>query len=109
MSLLTRNKHVDISIIQLAIKNIANHTADGTLDPLRLSAYCNLEDLSHILGSRILTSNEMATFQYSIEVIIRLDSSRYRGNASFKEKRRAKLTAYYSNYDRSKDLRSCRK
>ena len=100
---------MDLSIIQQAIKSIANHTAEGTLDSLRLSAYCNLEDLSHILGFRILTSKEMATFQYSIEVIIRLDSSRYRGDSSFKEKRRLKLTAYYLNHDRSKDLRSCKK
>ena len=98
---------MDISIIQQqAIQSIVDHTAAGELDTLRLSAYCDLEDLNHILGFRILTAKEMAIFQYSIEVITRLDSSRHGGSVSFREKRRAKLTAHYSNFDRSKDLRS---
>ena len=94
---------MDISSIQQhAIQSIVDYTAVDELDTLRLCAYSDLEDLSHILGSRTLTDEEMTTFQYSIEVIIRLDSSRYGASVSFKEKRRAKLTAYYSNYDRSK-------
>ena len=98
---------MDISITQQrAIQSIVGHTATGELDSLRMNAYCDLENLSHILGSRILTDKEMATFLYSIEVIVRLDSSRHGASVSFRNKRRAKLTAYYSNFDRSKSVRS---
>ena len=97
---------MDISIIQQqAIQSIIDHTAADELETLRLCAYSDLESFSHILGFRILTSKEMETFQYSIEVITLLDSSKYGGDVSLREKRRAKLTAYYSNFDRSKGIR----
>ena len=97
---------MDISIVQQqAVQSIVDHTAVDELDTLRLSAYSDLEDLSHTLGFRTLTDKEMTTFQYSIEVIIRLDSKKYGDRVSFKEKRRKKLMAYYSNFDRSKGLR----
>jgi hypothetical protein len=103
MSKLMMKKHMDISIIQQqAIQSIVDYTAVDELDTLRLCAYSDLEDLSHILGSRTLTAEEMTTFQYCIEIVIRLDPSRYDVSVSFREKRRAKLTAYYSNHDRSK-------
>ena len=103
ISKLMMKKHMDISIIQQqAIQSIVDYTAADKLNTLRLSAYCDLENLSHVLGSRTLTAEEMTTFQYCIEIIIRLDPSRYGVSASFREKRRAKLTAYYSNHDRSK-------
>ena len=97
---------MNTSIIQQqATQSIVDYTAVDELDTLRLGAYSDLENLSHTLGSRTLTDDEMTTFQYCIEVIIRLDSRKYGNSVSFREKRRAKLTAYYSNYDRSK-LRS---
>ena len=98
---------MDISIIQQrAIQSIADHVATDKLDSLRLSTSRDLENLSHVLGSRILTNKEMATFLYSIEIIVRLDSSKHSESVSFRNKRRAKLTAYYSNIDRSKSVRN---
>lgn len=90
---------------QQAIQVIIDRTADCELDSLRLSAYCDLEDLSHVLGLRILTGEEIKKFQYSIELITRLDAKKEGGGVSFRNKRRTKLTAYYTNYDRSKKVR----
>ena len=89
-----------------AIQYIIDNTAESELDSLRLNAYYDLEDISHILGSRILTGEEIKKFQYSIELIVRLDSKNECRGASFREKRRVKLTEYYSSYDRSKGVRS---
>ena len=90
---------------QQAIQTIIDNAAVFELDTLRLRAYCDLEDLSHVLGLRVLTGEEITKFQYSIELITRLDSKNEEGNFSFRNKRRTKLTAYYTNYDRSKSVR----
>jgi hypothetical protein len=90
---------------QQTIQTIIDEAAEAELDSLRLSAYCDLEDLSHVLGLRVLTGEEITRFQYSIELITRLDSKKEGGNFSFRNKRRTKLTAYYTNYDRSKSVR----
>ena len=90
---------------QQAIQTVIDKSTDFELDTLRLAAYCDLEDLSHVLGLRVLTGEEITKFQYSIEFITRLDSIKEDGNFSFRNKRRTKLTAYYTNYDRSKTVR----
>jgi hypothetical protein len=90
---------------QQAIQTIIDKGADFELDTLRLRAYCDLEDLSHVLGLRVLTGEEITKFQYSVELITRLDSRKEGGNFSFRNKRRTKLMAYYTNYDRSKSVR----
>jgi len=90
---------------QQAIQTIIDKAAVTELDSLRLRAYCDLEDLSHVLGLRVLTGEEITKFQYSIEFITRLDSKKEGGDFSFRNKRRTKLMAYYTNYDRSKSIR----
>ena len=89
-----------------AVQCVIDRTDSLGLDTLRLKAYCDLEDLSHTLGSRMLTDEEITRFQYSVELITRLDAKSEGGGASFRAKRRDKLTKYYSSYDRSKGVRS---
>jgi len=88
-----------------AVQCVIDRTDNLGLDALRLKAYCDLEDLSHTLGLRMLTEEEITRFQYSVELITCLDANSEGGGASFRTKRRAKLTRYYSNYDRSKGVR----
>jgi hypothetical protein len=88
-----------------AVQCVIDRTDNLGLDALRFKAYCDLEGLSHTLGSRMLTDEEIVRFQYSIELITRFDAKSEGGGSSFRAKRREKLTKYYSSYDRSKGAR----
>lgn len=88
-----------------AVQCVIDRTDNQGLDVLRLKACCDLEDLSHTLESRMLTDEEIIRFQYSVELITRLDAKCEGGGSSFRAKRRDKLTKYYSSYDRSKSAR----
>ena len=90
---------------QQAVQCVIDRTDNLELDTLRLMAYCDLKSLSHILESRMLTDEEITRFQYSVELIARLDAKSEGGGTSFRAKRRDKLTKYYSSYDRSKSAR----